>query len=526
MADSSTTANYSAAGSQQHPDPALEPVPEAAAYPISPRLRWLVLFLTCFVLFGNFYAYDNPAALNLPLQIHLGHDYDRWQYELNLLYSVYALPNMFLPFIGGVLLDRFGKQRSLLWFSSILVLGQILFSIGVAQKSIRLMLVGRCMFGIGGETVGVVQSAITSTWFRDKELAFALGLNLGVARLGSVVNAIMSPRLEKWIGVEFAVWAGTATCILSFVVSMILSVGLTSPAAYQALSGHSASTGETISHFDTVSTTMAPCDTECGASSSIDADSHATIFEPCQSNPVLCEDELCTPKRHQSTAGLLASLAGLSPSFWTVSVLCVLLYSTVIPFNNIASDFLMSKWFPNDTETAGVVMSIPDSVSVLLIPPVGYFVDHYGRRITLLFVCSFILMASHLLLGLTMLNPVLPMLMMGISYCIYGVTVWPSIAMAATSHSRSGWQVEELPLLGIAFGIASSLLNTFLALVPLAVAQIRVSFGSFVGVELFFVTFAFVAALCCLVLEQLDRLEGGALQGAPALDDHDDHDDE
>lgn len=34
----------------------------------------------------------------------------------------------------------------------------------------------------------------------------------------------------------------------------------------------------------------------------------------------------------------------------------ILLYGTVIPFNNIASDFLQSKWYPNDIETAGSVM--------------------------------------------------------------------------------------------------------------------------------------------------------------------------
>lgn len=43
-------------------------------------------------------------------------------------------------------------------------------------------------------------------------------------------------------------------------------------------------------------------------------------------------------------------------SFWLICIICILLYGTVVPFNNIASDFLMSKWYPNDTETAGIVM--------------------------------------------------------------------------------------------------------------------------------------------------------------------------
>lgn len=32
-------------------------------------MRWIILFLACCLLFGNFYAYDNPAALNIPLQV-------------------------------------------------------------------------------------------------------------------------------------------------------------------------------------------------------------------------------------------------------------------------------------------------------------------------------------------------------------------------------------------------------------------------------------------------------------------------
>jgi hypothetical protein len=35
----------------------------------NPSLRWIILFLACCLLFGNFYAYDNPAALNIPLQV-------------------------------------------------------------------------------------------------------------------------------------------------------------------------------------------------------------------------------------------------------------------------------------------------------------------------------------------------------------------------------------------------------------------------------------------------------------------------
>jgi MFS family permease len=121
-------------------------------------LRWLILLLSCLLLFGNYYAYDAPAALNRPLQAFLGHDYDTWQYELNLLYAVYSFPNMFLPLLGGSLLDSADPATVLLGFSSIVCLGQALFALGVTLKSFSLMLLGRSLFGIGGESISVAQA--------------------------------------------------------------------------------------------------------------------------------------------------------------------------------------------------------------------------------------------------------------------------------------------------------------------------------------------------------------------------------
>lgn len=57
------------------------------------------------------------------------------------------------------------------------------------------MLAGRVIFGMGGECMGVAQSAIVCVWFKGAELAMALGLNMSMARLGSVVNAAYVPSV-------------------------------------------------------------------------------------------------------------------------------------------------------------------------------------------------------------------------------------------------------------------------------------------------------------------------------------------
>lgn len=79
--------------------PLVAVIAPAEVHQTTTNQRWIVLILACLLLFGNYYAYDNPAALNVTLGNYLGHDYDTWQYELNLLYSLYSFPNMFLPMV-------------------------------------------------------------------------------------------------------------------------------------------------------------------------------------------------------------------------------------------------------------------------------------------------------------------------------------------------------------------------------------------------------------------------------------------
>ena len=77
------------------------------------------------------------------------------------------------------------------------------------------MLVGRIIFGMGGECMAVAQSSIISVWFKGKELAFALGLNLSVARLGSVANAALIPSVYDQSGLGAAFAVGFAVCLFS-----------------------------------------------------------------------------------------------------------------------------------------------------------------------------------------------------------------------------------------------------------------------------------------------------------------------
>ena len=69
----------------------------------------------------------------------------------SLLYTVYSLPNMLLPIFGGVLLDTIGVRTGLILFCSIAMLGQAVFTFGGYSNNFNTMIVGRVIFGMGGE---------------------------------------------------------------------------------------------------------------------------------------------------------------------------------------------------------------------------------------------------------------------------------------------------------------------------------------------------------------------------------------
>ena len=83
------------------------------------------------------------------------------------------------------------------------------------------MLAGRVLFGFGGESLTVAQSALVSVWFQDKELAFALGINLSIARIGGVINNVLSPIF--WTDGHFSLWFGLIVCGVSFFCCVLLT---------------------------------------------------------------------------------------------------------------------------------------------------------------------------------------------------------------------------------------------------------------------------------------------------------------
>lgn len=118
-----------------------------------------------------------------------------FEYIFNLMYSVYSLPNIVLPLIGGVLIFKYGYRIMLLVFGFSILIGQLIFAIGCSTKSVIIMLIGRTIFGFGGESINTTQFSIILQWFAPNETAFAMGLCLSIAKIGNALNNVISPRI-------------------------------------------------------------------------------------------------------------------------------------------------------------------------------------------------------------------------------------------------------------------------------------------------------------------------------------------
>ncbi|ORY30523.1 MFS general substrate transporter [Rhizoclosmatium globosum] len=373
------------------------------------NVRWFILVLASVVMFGNFYAYDLPAALNKPLQAYLGADDETYQYQLNLLYSLYSLPNIILPFFGGYLVDRFGTRRLMTFLSFLVCLGQLLFTFGVVYRHYVLMQFGRIVFGFGGESLQVAQTRITTKWFKGKELAFALGINLSVSRLGTVLTDFLSPHLALEVSLppQYGKHYRPHSPILSASHhpkyekrNSRISNGL---ASQEALLGRGLSPSYK-DHSEHV---------------------HVPTFN---------------------------ELLDFSIPFWQIVLVMCLMFATVIPFNTIHAAFLQLKWYPGTPKkvfTTAQIMAIPDLLSAFLVPFVGTFVDKFGRRSMVLFVC-----------GVTMATPIPMLIVLAGSYALL-LTFWPCIPLVVPERR-----------VATAFGLATSAQNAALTVFPMIVAAL------------------------------------------------------
>jgi predicted MFS family arabinose efflux permease len=144
--------------------------------PQSPVFRYIILVCCCFLTFGSYYSYDIPAASGTVLN----DEYGITQTQASLLYSVYSIPNMVLPFFGGYLVDRvFGLRLGGIIFCLLVLIGQWIFTLSsVLPNPVAywVALAGRFVFGYVMDLLVVTTETHTHTHTHTLSLSLSLSM--------------------------------------------------------------------------------------------------------------------------------------------------------------------------------------------------------------------------------------------------------------------------------------------------------------------------------------------------------------
>lgn len=333
--------------------------------------RWAVLVVISLAMFGNYYVYDTISPIADLLRDQLGYS----DSQIGLLNAIYSVPNVIMVLIGGIIIDRIGVKKATLLFGVLCFIGA---AVTAATGTLALMATGRLIFGVGAESLIVSVTCAIARWFKGKELSFAFGLNLTIARLGSVL-ALNAPSLAS---AAFVSWRWPL--LISVFFATLCVVG---PLIYWIMEDRARDRYE--------------------------------LGEAGETDRVVFSD-----------------LFAFGRSYLWVVMLCVTFYSAIFPFQTFAIKFFQDA-HGSSREAAGTLSSAIYIASMIGTPLLGLLVDRVGKRALFMMFGSLLLIPVYLMMAYTSINLWVPIVMMGIAFSLVPAVLWPSVAYIV-EESRLG----------------------------------------------------------------------------------------
>jgi MFS family permease len=277
------------------------------------------------------------------------------------------------------------------------------------------MATGRLIFGLGAESMIVAITTIIARWFKGKELSFAFGLNLSVARLGSFM-ALNSPT---WGRSLYTYWQ--------------------SPLIITVYAGIFAIACIVIYYF---------------------MDAHASKI-------------YSLPKEGAQDKVVLKEVLKFGKPFWYITALCVVFYSAMFPFQTFAIKFFQDA-HGTSREVGGNLSSMLTLAAMIFTPLFGLLSDKIGHRSLLMMFGSLLIIPVYLMMAYKFGRPdilgagdfwnininffdihaaipiylLLPMGMMGIAFSLVPAVMWPSVSLIVDNQK-----------LGTAYGLMTMIQN-------------------------------------------------------------------
>jgi len=351
----------------------------------SKKARWTALVVVSLSMFGAYFFNYALSPVKPMLESILG-----WtSSDFGIYTSSYTWFNVFLFMLifSGIILDKMGIRFTGLAATSMMAIGTGLnywalihnFPEGAMIFGIKTQVVisaiGFGIFGVGTEAGGITVSKAVVKWFKGKEMALAMGLQMSIARLGTALALGIALPVAKSFDYSSPV-------LLAFVFMLI---------AFGAF----------------IIYTFMDKKLDASVAGTIDLGTEEDKFE--------MKDILFIIK---------------NKGFWFIAILCVLFYSAVFPFLFYATDLMINKYQVNPN-LAGAIPALLPFGTIFLTPLFGTIYDRKGKGATIMIIGAFILIVVHGILTIPFLTSwwvaTFMVIVLGIGFSLVPAAMWPSV---------------------------------------------------------------------------------------------------
>ncbi|MDD2511827.1 MAG: MFS transporter [Proteiniphilum sp.] len=382
----------------------------------SAAARWTALLIVSFTMMCGYFLTDIMAPLAGLLEGQLG-----WsRAEYGTFTSSYGWFNVFLLMLifGGIILDKLGVRITGLGAASVMVIGTAIKYWAVSTDALGSATlfglnaqvfwasIGFATFAVGVEVAGITVSKIIVKWFKGKEMAMAMGMEMAMARIGTAMALGFSVPIAKATGV-----IDVSRPVLVALIG--LCIGLISFIVYVTM------------------------DKKLDASEATDAVEHNDAEEEFRIADI---GKILTNK-----------------GWWFIAILCVLFYSAVFPFLKYATDLMVNK-FGVKEDLAGLIPMLLPFGNILLTPLFGGIYDRKGKGATIMIIGAVLLIFVHALFSIPGLNSwifaMVLVVVLGIAFSLVPSAMWPSVPKIipekrlGTAYSLIFW-VQNWGLMGV-----------------------------------------------------------------------------
>jgi len=401
----------------------------------SKAARWGALAIISITMFAGYFLTDVMSPLKPMLESEFGWSSTNY----GIFTSAYGWLNVFLLMLifGGIILDKMGVRFTGLMASGIMVLGAGIKFWAISNPSLPtetvfgihsqvfFASVGFAIFGVGVEIAGITVSKIIVKWFKGYEMALAMGMQMAVARMGTLLAmAAPVPLANFFTGMHTVVSGGTLVEQVAPSISAPIAFAL-----ILLVIGF-------VAFFIYI-----------GMDKKLDASEANNTEEP--------EEEF-----KFSDIGTIVTNKG----FWLIAFLCVLFYSSVFPFIKYASDLMVNK-YGVDQSLAGLIPSLLPLGTLFLTPLFGSVYDKKGKGATMMIIGAALIIFVHTIFSLPILNywmvAVVLVIILGIALSLVPSAMWPSVPKIIPENQ-----------LGTAFSLIFWIQNWGLMGVPLLIGYV------------------------------------------------------